>query len=357
MDFVQRLRAFTLGSIVIALSFGLFFLSACSGYGAVDTTPTSAALVQQPSTTTAPVVNTVTTSKTTTAGNAEAAKIAEAARTVGAAGAQAGAVPTLAPAANFYKLDYANSEYFIHIPPHLKVGQPLQVVVAVHGMGGNGRDFATPLLSYADEYGLVLVAPTMKYDTNYADPARIAANDALLLPQLEGLLNSLSARLSYPVADKVFLFGFSRGGQIVHRFATFYPERVRGVAAMSAGNYTLPANDFQEANKASKVSLPFPYGVADLNRYTGGALNMEALRRVNFWLGVGGSDVATGDVPTAWSPYLGNTRVERATRYHRALQDAGIQVTLKVFPGVGHSVCTEMKQEAFAFFNGLASEK
>lgn len=265
------------------------------------------------------------------------------------------ASPGVGPSAGFYQLPYANSEFFIHIPNTLKVGQPAQVILALHGMGGDGMQFGTPLIAYADRYNFVLIAPDLKYDENYFDPNHVAANDSLLLPELDGLLAALPAQTHLPINPKVLLFGFSRGAQIAHRFAFFYPEKVLGVAAMSAGNWTLPEPNMatSPATAAAKVSLPFPFGIADLANYSGRSFNLAAVRQIPFWLGVGGADNALKDVPPAWSPFLGQTRLERATRFHQALQDAGITATLTVFPGVAHSVCTEMKQQAFAFFGKL----
>src|ERR1051326_5336310 len=38
-----------------------------------------------------------------------------------------------------------------------------QVLVALHGMGGNGPDFAAPLAAQADANGWLIVAPTISY--------------------------------------------------------------------------------------------------------------------------------------------------------------------------------------------------
>ncbi len=347
-------------ALIIALVFSLFFLVGCSDAGLATPTPATnptqaASTVATPA---APNVNpfATTAASATTAGTTVS--------TVPATTAQAATtapttIPSTAPATtsppkptSLYNFPYADSQYYVHLPPHIKSG-PLQVVLAIHGMGNNGQAFAQPLIPYADEYGFVLVAPTMKYDSNYSDPANIAANDAVLLPELDKLLDRLPTQLGYPVSQKALVFGFSRGGQIAHRFAFFYPERVLGVAAISAGNYTLPAAQYRPENTTSQTDLRFPFGIADLSHYIGHEVDLPALRQVSFWLAVGGADVGTKDVPVAWTPYLGQTRVERTTRFYKALQNAGISATLNVFPGVDHSICTGMKQGAFAFFNGL----
>jgi predicted esterase len=253
----------------------------------------------------------------------------------------------------FYEFPYADSKFYVHMPPAPPANRALQIVVAIHGMGGNGVDFGQPLITYADQYGFVLVAPTMKYDPNYVDPGKVATNDEELLPELHSLVQALPGIIGFPVNPQVMLFGFSRGAQIVHRFALFYPEQVKAVALMSAGSYTLPYRTFQNSNGASDTALRFPYGVSDLATFTGHTFDLQTFRKVPFWIGVGGADNATKDVPAAWNPYLGQTRVERATRFYQALQKSGINATFNIFPGIGHQVCPAMKKEAFAFFDQI----
>ncbi len=266
--------------------------------------------------------------------------------------------PTIGPRSGgtFTQLPFADSSYYVHIPATLPLGQPAQVVLAIHGMSNNGLSFAEPLVSYADHYNMILVAPNMKYDSNYVDANRVAANDEILLPELQTLVAELPNQLHLALNPKILLFGFSRGAQIVHRFAFFYPQMVLGVAALSAGNYTLPTADFQAANSAqnrSNVALPYPFGIADFNNYAGHNFDLASLQQIPFWLAVGGADNITKDVPPAWSPYLGQTRLERTTHFYETLQRVGIPATLTVVPGVGHQVCTEMKQGAFNFFAKL----
>src|SRR5438105_1023888 len=49
-------------------------------------------------------------------------------------------------------------------PPHATTpGKPVQVMLALHGMGGTGEDFSRELVEQADHYGWLLVAPTIDY--------------------------------------------------------------------------------------------------------------------------------------------------------------------------------------------------
>jgi predicted esterase len=363
----KRLKGFGLWAIscLLVLSFAL---SSCSEY--IDATPSSPVSLATPAaaveTTSVPIIKTKPAPvvvnqaampvKAPVGSNAGAATGTKPAlNTPVAVISQDQAVDGLDSNPGFYEFPYADSNFYIHMPPAPKAGHSLQIVMAIHGMGGNGADFGQPLISYADEYGFVLVAPTMRYDPNYTDPAKVATNDELLLPELHSLVQALPGVIGYPVSQQVMLFGFSRGAQIVHRFALFYPEQVSGVALMSAGSYTLPYLDYKASDNATQTTLRFPFGVSDLAKFTGHNFDMQAFRKVPFWIGVGGADNATKDVPQAWNQYLGQTRVERATRFYQALQKSGINATFNVFPGVGHAVCAGMKQDGFAFFNKVLS--
>jgi pimeloyl-ACP methyl ester carboxylesterase len=136
------------------------------------------------------------------------------------------------------------------------------------------------------------------------------------------------------------LFGHSRGAQLALRFTEVHPDQVAGVAAVSAGTYTLP----EATDAATGQALDYPYGIADLAQNDGGQpFNMAAFEAVPIWIGVGGADNNAADVPSAWTPYIGNTRVDRATHFTQALQSLGANVSLTVFPNTDHTLTDEMR--------------
>ena len=49
----------------------------------------------------------------------------------------------------------------LYLPTNAAAHQPLQVLVALHGMGWDGSSFAAPLVAQAERNGWVLVAPTL----------------------------------------------------------------------------------------------------------------------------------------------------------------------------------------------------
>jgi len=244
-------------------------------------------------------------------------------------------------------------DYFLYVPPNAARFQPVQVLVALHGMGGDGPAFCQSLLAAAERNGWIILAPTFKYQ-DYKNPALVLQDDTAFLPRLKAMIDAVPARTGLATRDQALLYGFSRGGQSVHRFATFYPERVLGVATLSAGSYTLPLNTML-VNKRS-ATLALPYGVSDLNARLGRDFNYPAFRNVAFWVAVGELDTSAADTPRAWDPYLGTTRVERARAYARTLQDIGVQSSLAVYPGAGHTVTPQMQADALRFLEGVAAK-
>jgi pimeloyl-ACP methyl ester carboxylesterase len=232
----------------------------------------------------------------------------------------------------------------VFIPASIDRKQPVPILLALHGMGGWGGRIAERLASCAEQNGWVLIAPTFAY-RDYMDPDQVRQDDREDLPHLLSLVDQVEAQLAnqgIQADDNLFVYGFSRGGQLAHRFAFFYPDRVAGVAALSAGSYTLPRQE-----------LAFPFGVADLQDYAGHAFDAQDLSGTAFWVGVGSADTQAEQVPRKFDPFIGSTRLERATRFTESMRQIGLHIELNVFSGVEHDETALMRQRACAFLSGL----
>ena len=227
---------------------------------------------------------------------------------------------------------------------------PVPVVVALHGMGNDGRGFCQSFLNAAERNGWIVLSPTFKY-RNWRDPVILGEDDVALTKQLIGYLDELPTRLRMKVDSRVSIIGFSRGAQLAHRFALAYPERTRGIAAMSAGSYTLPVG-MADTTAGSKV-MQFPFGVADLATRFRHESDPASLARVSFWIGVGANDVNAEDVARPWDIFQGRTRVQRARSFATSLGSIGVPVNLTVFPGVGHQMSPDMIIGATTFIDKL----
>lgn len=63
-----------------------------------------------------------------------------------------------------------------------------------------------------------------------------------------------------------------------------------------------------------------------------------------------------GDLPRAWDPYLGTTRVQRASAFQAALHRLGARSVLVAFPGERHAMSAHMIASADGFLRALDLE-
>jgi pimeloyl-ACP methyl ester carboxylesterase len=230
-------------------------------------------------------------------------------------------------------------DVYVRPPQGDNGGQPLQALIALHGMGGNGVDFGNALASAADAHGWLIVAPTINYG-DWTDPVQITREDPALVAWLSDYVRHLADRTGFTVQPRVLVFGHSRGAQLGLRFTEIHPEVVAGVAAVSAGTYTLPFS----RDSHTGTALQFPFGIADLATTDGGqAFDARQFESVPVWIGVGGADSNEADVPDAWDPYIGLDRLNRAKSFTQALQTLGADVALTVFPNTDHTLTDEMR--------------
>jgi poly(3-hydroxybutyrate) depolymerase len=243
-------------------------------------------------------------------------------------------------------------KYFLYVPPGLSPAAPVRVLLALHGVGGNGTDFAKAFLPLAQEHHWILAAPTFAYG-DWQNPAKVRLEDIALDRQLQALLADVAWRVKAPVRNHVFLVGFSRGAQLADRFTLFHPERVAAVASLSAGTYTVPEAAMDVNGDGEMDDLPLPYGTADMDQWVGHALDPDLLRRVKFLVGVGGDDTNPNDVPRQWDPLLGSTRVTRALAFNHCLQMLDVPTQLTIFPGARHQLTLAMASDVDAFLSTL----
>lgn len=241
--------------------------------------------------------------------------------------------------------------YSMHIASTVDRSRAAPVLVVLHGMGSSGQEMIAPFVAEAERYGWVIIAPTFTY-RDWTDPDQVRLDELELIPTIRSLIDSLPSRVTVAVESKAIVFGFSRGAQLAHRFAFFYPESVRGVVTAGAGTYTLPRAEARPEQGGQ--ALAFPYGVGDLARYTGRPFNVGALRSVPFMVTVGAQDNRRGDVPRQWDRLLGTTRIERAQAFVESLTEIGVRAELRVVPQTDHEVSSIMRQLGCEFLQSVS---
>jgi pimeloyl-ACP methyl ester carboxylesterase len=237
-------------------------------------------------------------------------------------------------------------DLFLHLPPDAPQSGPFQVILALHGIGAQGEAFARVLVADADRNGWLVVAPSLPYG-DYMNPNVLAEEDVRLSQMLATTLDDLPQRLGLKLLPKVLVFGFSRGAQLGHRFAMFYPDRVQAVAILSAGTYTLPEKE--GITESGVQPLPLPYGVADVEGRLNRPLNLDLFEKIPFLIEVGAKDDRAADVPRQFDFLDGTTRLARAKSFDRALESLGMKCQLVIAPNADHEVNTEMLASAIKF--------
>src|SRR5215208_3280353 len=89
-------------------------------------------------------------------------------------------------------------------------GKPVQVLVALHGMGGNGEAFSRDLIEQADHYGWMIMAPTVEYG-DWTKPEVVAREDPIVIHALADFIDQLPQATGVPVRRLVLVLGHSRG--------------------------------------------------------------------------------------------------------------------------------------------------
>jgi predicted esterase len=118
----------------------------------------------------------------------------------------------------------------LYVPPAALGGSPGTVVVTLHGAGSLPEHSFEPLLPFADEAGLILLAPKSRratWDIVYGDfGADVAALDELLADLFS----------AYPVhPGRVFVSGFSDGASYALSLGLTNGDLFGGIVAFSPG--------------------------------------------------------------------------------------------------------------------------
>lgn len=218
-------------------------------------------------------------------------------------------------------------EYFLYRPANHPVRR---VLVLVHGISENACEQILRFAPQAEARHTLLVAPLFRRAVfgqyqQLVDPRSTIRADLALLDILEDTW----ARTG-ETSRKIDLFGFSGGGQFAHRFAMAHPAMVASCVSVAAGWYSFP-----DADRA------YPEGLAGLPANPDG-IDAAAVRCVPFHVIVGEHDTvrdASLRQRRGLDRRQGLTRLERARRWHEAMQTWGgeTQSSLTLLPGTGHS--------------------
>jgi phospholipase/carboxylesterase len=203
--------------------------------------------------------------------------------------------------------------------PVLTTGEPLETaraaMILVHGRGASAAD----IMSVGAELmhpGVVYLAPQAAGNAWYPNPftAPLESNEPYLSSALEVLSTILAEVEIHVPVDKVVLLGFSQGACLTLEFAARNARRYGGVVGLSGGLIGPPG-----------TPRDYPGDFA----------------RTPVFLGC--SDV---------DPYIPKERVIEAGQVFERM---GAGVTVRLYPGMAHTVSTEEIQEVRKIVEAVAT--
>ncbi len=200
--------------------------------------------------------------------------------------------------------------YYLYLPR--SSAPPTRLMVCVHGISRNARRQIRLFADYAEQHGVALVAPLFDKHRfpGYQRLGLSGLRADLILQQILDELHQLTDIAQQPL----YLFGYSGGGQFVHRYAMAYPQQVAAMVIGAAGWYTLP--DSQQR---------FPYGCGSHHKLPGLRFQPHQFLRIPACVMVGAADNQP-DAALRQSEWLtlhqGRSRLERGQRWIRCMQQA-----------------------------------
>ncbi len=112
--------------------------------------------------------------------------------------------------------------YYLYVPEHGS-GEPLPVLVFLHGSAGNFKAYLWLWSKFAEEHGVVIIAPSFGFGNWLQDGAARSILDAL---EDASTVVDIDER-------RVILAGLSNGGLGVSQLATEAPDRFQGLIFLS----------------------------------------------------------------------------------------------------------------------------
>ncbi len=280
-----------------------------------------------------------------------------------------------------------NFPYYLFIPGGIDKHRQVYMLVETNNTGTTSDDLevhrakALKLVesSYANRMasrlGVPLLVPVFpRPRTNWQ--AYTHALDIDTLEIEEGKLKRIDLQLTamikyaqellringFTMDDRVFMHGFSASAKFCNRYSFLHPEMVKAFAAGGVnGLPTLPVREWNECE------LPFPIGIAGIERFIDKGFNEKAFRQVAHYIYMGSFD-RNDTLPSrdAW-------REEEADIIKKALAEKmmpdrwelsrkiyrqqKLPAQLVTYNGIAHAITDEIQDDITDFFKANAGEK
>lgn len=227
--------------------------------------------------------------------------------------------------------------YFAYIPNnyHVHAEKKYPLVVLIHGTNRSVQRYRDEFKDFAEEEDVIVLVPVFPAGIETPDDLSsykfIKSNSIRYDLVLLAMIDELSQK--YRIQDDQFLlYGFSGGGQFVHRFYYLYPERLMAVSIGAPGRIT-----YLDSNKKWYL------GIENIEDEFNIKIDLEEMRKVPVHMVVGEEDTDGWEINNKHDPYWvsgfeenGNTRIERLQALQKNYMTKGIDVYFDLVPGNGH---------------------
>jgi len=236
------------------------------------------------------------------------------------------------------------------------------IVFVFHGTGRNAKDYRDAMISKADQYGFLVIAPEFSeqnfpggdgynlgnvfVDGDHPSPTTLNPEAEWTFSIIEPLFDLVKTVTDNTNAT-YNVFGHSAGGQFTHRFIMFKPNaRVNKVVSSGSGWFTFP-----------DASITFPYG---FNQSPLEEISLETLLSRNITIQVGAQDTdpnSPGLRHNEFADAQGLNRKDRAINFYAFCEDLAQSNTLSfnwdfhIIENTGHDYVKASKEAADLIFN------
>lgn len=246
-------------------------------------------------------------------------------------------------------------DYIVYLPKNK--GDETRIMYTIHGISRNAEEHIEGFIPQAERYGAVIIAPLFPRN-NFPRYQQLGTtvNQERADMAFNHVLQDAHEWLQIPPTP-MHLFGFSGGGQFVHRYAMFYPKRVARMVLAAPGWYSFPDPE-----------RIYPYGIKSSRDWPNLTFAMERFLQIPTLVMVGEEDdLRDRDLNKARAidSFQGLNRIERAEHWTAAARALGrsyditTDFRLQQIPNASHAYESYLAHPPFAedIFNYLFKER
>ena len=233
-----------------------------------------------------------------------------------------------------------------------------KLLVSIHGYTGRLRTWrgikrvrraALRWKNIADKKGLIVIAPHFDYVRFNNDYQRLNVRGLRSDIRLNNIIKSIKNQFIKLSGKKIYLFGFSGGGQFVHRYAAIHPEKVARAVAGGAGWYMWP-----------DMRYYYPIGIKVGIAIKNFKINLHGLCRTRLLVLVGEKDKSSGAFRKRkgrinLTVTQGESRIARGKNWVRIMAQYArknripCRISFGAVPNTGHRINRRFKRIASTY--------